>query len=754
VIAHNALGQSIGETRTFTTQGAATHALPDGRAWQLVSPANKHGASLEAIPLEGGMIEAADDGSALAFIAKGPILEGPAGSRSSMNSQLLARRSGSGSWSTTDITTPHKAPAGAGAVGPSEYRLFSNDLSRAIVEPEGATPLSPKASERTPYRREVDGQYTPLVTAANVAAGTKFGGKEGEPELFGQGVNFVTGTPDLTHVLLTSPSSLVEGYESAGELSLYEWGEGELSAVSVLPNGNAASEEGVANVGNADYQVRGAISADGNRAFFSAPARHRLYVRDMAKGETLRIDKAEAGLKEAEGGATFQIASEDGNTVLFSDGARLTKDATAKPGQRDLYQCRIVLEANKLACQLKDLSVDTHPGEAADVQETVLGAGEEGRYVYFAAKGALEDGAVSNGSCPRASEGQCVNLYVFDTRTGQRRLVAVLAEADSPDWSVAQGRPNLGRVTSRVSPNGRYLAFMSERPLTGYDNRDAHNDARDEEAFLYDFASGGVRCVSCEASGQRPAGVFDPGGFPGLLVDRPGLWTHHWLAGSIPGWTRVDLFHALHQSRYLSNSGRLFFNSPLALAPGDSNGSEDVYQYEPAGVGSCSEEGGCVGLVSSGSSSEESAFLEASETGDDVFFMTAAQLARADSDSGLDVYDAHVCSLAPGCPAESLDEVPPCVSADACRAAPSPQPRSFGAPASQTFSGAGNPPAPSKPKAKPLTRARKLAKALAACKKKPKRARPGCQREAHRRYGPQKAKARKNSSKSKKGRGK
>ena len=37
----------------------------------------------------------------------------------------------------------------------------------------------------------------------------------------------------------------------------------------------------------------------------------------------------------------------------------------------------------------------------------------------------------------------------------------------------------------------------------------------------------------------------------------------------------------LYQSRYLSNEGRLFFNSADALVPHDSNGREDVYEYEP-----------------------------------------------------------------------------------------------------------------------------------------------------------------------------
>ena len=38
----------------------------------------------------------------------------------------------------------------------------------------------------------------------------------------------------------------------------------------------------------------------------------------------------------------------------------------------------------------------------------------------------------------------------------------------------------------------------------------------------------------------------------------------------------------MYQSRYLSNQGRVFFDSVDPLVPGDINGKADVYQYEPA----------------------------------------------------------------------------------------------------------------------------------------------------------------------------
>ena len=207
----------------------------------------------------------------------------------------------------------------------------------------------------------------------------------------------------------------------------------------------------------------------------------------------------------------------------------------------------------------------------------------------------------------------------------------------------------------------------------------------------------------------------------------------------------------MYQSRYLSDGGRVFFDSADALVPQDVNGTIDVYEFEPPQVGSCEETSetysprsdGCVSLISSGTSREESAFLDASESGDDVFFLTAAQLSPRDTDTAYDVYDAHVCSAASPCPPEEASEPPPCDTGDSCRPAPSPQPDIFGAPASETFSGNGNltqaPPSAPKAKAKPLTRAQKLAKALKAChRKKPKKRRSSCERQARKKYGAKK----------------
>ncbi len=98
---------------------------------------------------------------------------------------------------------------------------------------------------------------------------------------------------------------------------------------------------------------------------------------------------------------------------------------------------------------------------------------------------------------------------------------------------------------------------------------------------------------------------------------------------------------------------------------------------------------GCIDLVSSGTSTDESVFIEASENGDDAFFLTSEKLAPSDTDTAYDVYDAHVCGSGWQCE-EPAAVSPPCSDTESCRAAPAPTPSIFGAPSSATFSGAGN----------------------------------------------------------------
>jgi hypothetical protein len=730
-----------GSDRVFTTQAVGLNfTLPDGRVWEMVSPPNKEGAGLEPITLEGGLIQSSEGGNAIAYIADSPIVANPAGNRSPEYTEVISKR-GTEGWESRDLATPHEIATGIFTNNMSEYRAFSNDLSLGLVEPKGEELLSPGATEKTPYLRkglseEVNENYTPLVTANDVPPNTKFGGGEGVGRL---GPEFVTGTSKLTNIVLSSGIALTTS-PITQDHNLYEWTEGaggdqgQIRLVSALPSDGGPAPNPA--LGDRNYNVRHAISDDGSRLVWSAEGSGSvpIFLRDMVAEETLQVN---AGL-EAE--AKFQIASSEGSKVFFTAGALPS-----------LYAFELTSHVGeKLAGKVTDLTDDKNPGESADIKGVVLGASEDGSDVYFVAGGVLSN--VGNGQGETAVSG-ANNLYMQSyngTEWTPPRFIAGLSSGDSPEWEDDQGR--LGYLTARASPDGRYFAFMSERDLTGYDNIDANSDQPDEEVYLYDANSGNLVCASCSPTGARPVGV-DDSGEPGLLVDRIHTWSGHWMAGSIPGWTSIE-FRALYQSRYLSNRGRLFFTSPDNLVPQDANGKEDVYEYEPRGDGSCEDSNsffserseGCVDLVSSGTSSEESAFLDASGSGDNVFFLTAARLLPQDDDDSFDIYDAHECTSGSPCLAVPTALPPECETADACRAAPSPQPAIFGEPPSATFSGAGNGPSPAlkpavkvKVKMNISTRAEKLSIALKGCKKVHQKAkRTLCQVRARKRYGTKK----------------
>jgi hypothetical protein len=97
-----------------------------------------------------------------------------------------------------------------------------------------------------------------------------------------------------------------------------------------------------------------------------------------------------------------------------------------------------------------------------------------------------------------------------------------------------------------------------------------------------------------------------------------------------------------------AGGARIFFTSPEALLPGDSDGRPDAYEWEALGTGSCTAaapgyvagDHGCLGLLSSGRSGE-AAFVAASADGTDAYLLTAASLLPADADGLGDLYDAR-----------------------------------------------------------------------------------------------------------------
>jgi hypothetical protein len=784
VVASNEFGTVESPDHVFMTQSVGeSPGLPDGRRWEMVSPPNKHGALLEGLG-DDAALQASMSGGAMSYFAVGATELEPQGQAE--GAQVLSTRGPMG-WSSQDIATPHEGAVGSPTLGrgAGEYYLFSEDLSRSLAEPHdpfkpfspptactasGCVPASfPEATEFTPYMRhnstcvsEVSSCYEPLLTGAAGYADVQLGVEFGEPFPSNRHEEFLGAAPDLNSVVLASERGLTPGAPNQKEL--YEWSAGapateRLQLLSVLPHSEGGSPvtgtEGVELGGYSEPAAGGwrPVSVDGSRVFWTLGApknEHRLYLRDTAKGETIRLD-----LPSGTPDATFQAASSDGSMVFFTD-------------KGDLYVCEIVEEAGKDACKLTDLTPATG-GESAGVQQLMPGTSDDGSYAYFVAHGVLSGG--ENSEKEKAVPGG-ENLYMVHHAGTEwtTTFIASLSQTDEYDWgNTGAATLTVGALTARVSSNGRYLAFMSNRSLTGYDNGDAVTGRPDEEVYLYDRQTGKLVCSSCNPTGARPVGVevgqvTSSGAGNGNLVDiLTGLGGAYGdetgIAANLPGGVQIESFRrALYQPRYLSDSGRLFFNSSDALVPRDVNRQEDVYEYEPVEVGGCTSSlltystrsSGCVDLISSGTSSGESGFMDASERGGDVFFLTKAKLQSQDFDTTLDVYDAHECSSRVPCFPVSPAVPPSCGNAESCRVAPSSQPSIFGSPSSATFSGAGNiTSSVGTPVSKTAAqvRAEKLRKALKVCRKKPKRSRGFCEARARKRYGakPNVKKARKSS---------
>jgi NHL repeat len=757
VVTSNEFGITVSADHTLTTQSPSSELLPDGRAWEIVSPVSKEAARLEAITREGGVIQAATSGEAIAYVANAPTELEANANHSFELTQVLSRRAASG-WSTQDIATPQSEPSGIQPGHPAEYKFFSSTLSIGLIEQTGdnETLLAPNATERTPYLRDNgSGTYTPIVTSASGSGDVPPG------TVFGNHVEFVGASTDMSHVVLSSQVPLTSTPVEQG--GLYEWTQGVLQLVSVLPGTTMAAESPV--LGARNFDVRHAISNDGTRVIWAGKAEEagervdHLYFRDVSRGETFEVDANQGGPPPGPERqvAQFQTADAAGGTIFFTSAERLTSDSTARntfPAAADLYAYEV--KSGKLT----DLTVDHNSGESADVQGVVMGAAEDASSVYFVARGVPSETASSGGEKAVAGAD---NLYVERRNAGTWSIsfIATLSSEDAPDWQAGGGSGlDLATVSSRVSPNGRYLAFMSNRSLTGYDNTDATSGTADEEVFLYDAETNRLVCASCNQSGARPRGIFDSGKFPGLLVDRVGAWTEHWLAASVPGWTSVDLQRALYQSRFLADDGRLFFNSPDDLVPQATSGKENVYEYQPEGVPRgkyiCTSSSshfvsaahGCVALISSGTSTEESAFLDASErsggSGEpagDVFFLTAAPLVPEDVNGSFDVYDARECTEAAPCITPTATKVaPPCISSSTCRGTSTEQPPIFEAPPSVALMGNGNVVSPSATAPPSVVRRsatlrQKLVRTLKACRKrKSRRARLACEAQARKMY--------------------
>jgi NHL repeat len=676
LVARNANGERQGGDVVFSTFPQGILGLPDGRGFELVSSLNNGDAS---VVVGGG--RAAASGGAVSYNGQAPPTGGNGNSANPRsggistgageNKYFASRSGGGGGWSASDIQ-----PAGLDSVN---YLAFSSGLAVGILSSTEALTEGAPNSQALYSRDDGSGSYR-LLAAATTYAGS---------------------TPDGSHVLVSSGSGGL--YESIG---------GELGAVNVLPEGGSATDAVFGAPRRYTYTISvsrytegpdfsNVVSNAGERVFWTEteaegdPA--RLFMSENVGSPSEKTVQLDASQNHGGGGGEgrFWTASVDGSRVFFTDCNQLTAGSTAVPIPRceevversgefvstpkgdDLYEYDLSTGA------LTDLTVAAGTEHAGVVG--VLGASADGSYVYFAAGGVLASGA-SHQEClqPSPAEGangietKC-NVYAVHDG-GAPVFVAVLSSHDWADWGTV-----VGQHTAYVASAGGDLVFTSGLDLTGFRAHGQHE--------IYVFTPGaGVSCVSC-----NPSGHLTPPE-----------------AGAVLPMSQSTTFALRDVS---ADGSRVFFETAESLVPADQNGKQDVYEWEREGSGSCVRVVGCLFVLSGGTSTENSTLLDASESGDDVFIVTRADLVARDRGEAFQVYDVRVGAVQP--PAESA------CTGTGCQGVPA-APPIFATPSSVTFNGVGNfpPPAPVKKitkKTVKCAKGKKLSHGKCVKQKKPKK---------------------------------
>jgi len=459
LVVTNSAGQARSAVASFVTQAPTNaFALLDGRAWELVSPVDKGGGSI-APPgtiFGGGDFQAAASGSSITYSSAFSFADGAG---APPVSQYVATRSASG-WATQNISVPLLSGSYGDRPDGAPYRLFSADLSRALLsngercrgEAGGDCPVAnpPLPGSGAPagfrnYYLRGGGSFQALLSAAALA-NTPRSASEFELTLAGA-------IADLGHVVLASCAALTDDAAEANPSAdcatapqnLYKSSGSGLSALNFLP-GETTTSPGAALAAQG-----GAISTDGSRVYWTLGG--ALYLREGNASKLV----SPAG--------TFQSASSDGSVAYVAEGERLLRYSAANGASTDLTPAGGLLGA--------------------------LGSSADGSRVYYATT---------------------AGLFLWNAGT--------TTEVTSDSVTAANWPPATG--SARVSADGSHLLFSSTASLTGYPNNGKAElylygpPSGGGPARLI--------CVSCKPTGEAAAGEASvPGAVPNgtTLIYKP-----------------------------------------------------------------------------------------------------------------------------------------------------------------------------------------------------------------------------------------
>jgi hypothetical protein len=638
--------------------------LPNCRAYELVSPANSsaevyvpdsQSAGSQFYLQSPAATRVAASGDAVAYVANPPVTGGNGAQGNGLGDQYLSNRGQTG-WKA-GVLTPTKAVPTNVYGG---YQAFSEDLSKQVLSDYGTRgdevpPLAPGVPNcHMLYLHtgsEGDSGYSPLFTETQES-------KSFASENCGN-LLFAGASTDFSQLFFQTEAALSPGTQPAPEpevgwgsscrrgCNLYETIEKELHPVDTFNDGTYASGATFGASGGAWPDLSGVVSGDGSHAFWTDSKTGIVYLR-LNPAQPQSKFNGEGKCTEADKACTVQVS------------AAAAQYWTATPDGRYAYYTEHE-ELWRFDSQTESRVALAGPGSGVQGVVGVNETGEDGAYLYFVASGALGTGAESR-SCEdenndnaekegHLAKGYGCNLYLLHSgevkfltalaaRDNQSSNTGLLDTAGSPggDWV-----PDLGSRTAELTPDGHSLVFQSILHLTG-----SGGDVPTSSIYDYDADTNRLACVSCIPTGSLPKEEYVFSRETNLPVSFQPTFMRHWIS---------------------SDGSRIFFTTTQSLSPRDENGKADVYEWEREGSSGCTKGspfngGGCVQLISAGTGTEHSLLLDASASGNDVFFISRDPLVPGTNNGQLRLFDARVNG---GFPAGE-SAAPPCESPEACHA--------------------------------------------------------------------------------------
>jgi DNA-binding beta-propeller fold protein YncE len=731
--------------QTFATfQPGGLAGLPDGRVYEQVSPRQKNGNDAGVVGLgeAAGYADASASGDRLAYTQDGPFGETSSGA----DEYSVSARNPSSGWETSAVLPPENIAGGDILGREAQSFLASADLSRFVFAALGPFTRENSATELDTnlglYRTRGNSgepEWLSRPTFPSFSEASPEPGKIEAPEILPVGGSAPSlGTVYFTYFGTLVPEDASRAVPGAGEehppWGFYEWKEGALTSAGALPNepGEPGYEPGKPagsgkpdpygavpavlsdpstelNVGGRTFPFPGpflnGVSADGSKAFFVSPAPSNakeagagtpteLYVREqtLSGPRTVLVSRdellegkpapAEKGpfTGEDPAGEETTAYTKTAVTPVYTQWARKAYVYASPDGSRAFFE------------SMDKLTDAGHGGEPVG----------PGPWTYEFNLATEKVTYLPGVLGPIAASSQDGASFIFENTQAGKIELSSGGPAPVEVASFSNPSPsNEPEFEGAAANDGAVFAFDTNTVLTR--GAQTFNDSAGlEQAYRYDVSSQTLSCVSCVPDGAPQqaveAGRTDVGEIDSLRNPRKA------------------------RARAIADQGaRVFFATAAKLVSRDVNGVTDVYEWEQAGTGSCrseEDEGGCVYLISSGISPAPSFYLDNDESGDNVFFATRQGLLPGNTEESYDVYDARVNGGFP-------QAASPTECASSCRA-PGVSPP-LPAPLSTALGPSGN--------LLPLTRAQKLARALRACAKKPKRKRASCKKKAEKRFG-------------------